>query len=48
MFAYRPELAIPWGWVVGTMALTLGICLIAGLWPAHRASRSNVIEALAS
>ncbi|MBN1346578.1 MAG: FtsX-like permease family protein [Phycisphaerae bacterium] len=48
MFAYRPELAIPWDWVVGTMVLTVSICLVAGLWPAHRASRSNVIEALAS
>jgi len=48
MFAYRPELTIPWDWVIGTMALTVGICLVAGLWPAHRASRNNVIEALAA
>jgi len=48
MWAFRPELAIPWAWVGGTMALTLGVCLVAGLWPAHRASRSNVIDALSS
>ncbi len=48
MFAFHPELAIPWDWVAGTMALTVGVCLIAGLWPAHRASRSNVIEAMSS
>jgi len=48
MFAYKPELAIPWDWVVGTMILTVSICLVAGLWPAHRASRSNVIDALAA
>lgn len=48
MFAYQPELAIPWDWVIGTMVLTVSVCLIAGLWPAHRASRSNVIEALSA
>jgi hypothetical protein len=48
LFAYQPELAVPWNWVIGTMALTIGICLFAGLWPAHRASRSNVIDALAA
>ncbi len=48
MFAYEPQLAIPWDWVVGTMALTVSVCLLAGLWPAHRASRRNVIEALAA
>jgi putative ABC transport system permease protein len=48
MWGFWPELALPWDWIVGTVALTMGVCLIAGLWPAHRASRSNVIDALAA
>ncbi len=48
MWSFRPDLAMPWDWVIGTMCLTLAVCLLAGLYPAHRASRSNVIDALAS
>jgi len=48
MWGFRPELAVPWDWVLGTVGLTMGVCLVAGLWPAHRASRSNVIDALAT
>jgi len=38
--------AMPWDLVGGAIALTVGVCLLAGVLPARRAARSNVVGAL--
>jgi hypothetical protein len=37
---------VPWPRVIGAVAVTWLICVLAGIGPALRASRSNIIEAL--
>lgn len=37
---------MPWSIVLAAIALTIGVCLVAGFLPARRAARSNVVEAL--
>jgi len=39
-------LEIPWAFVGLAVALTISLCLLAGILPARHASRTNVIEAL--
>lgn len=46
IWGYIPKWTIPTALVTAAIAFTLGVCLIAGLIPALRASRSNVIDAL--
>jgi ABC-type lipoprotein release transport system permease subunit len=43
---FSGPLEIPWPFVGTAIALTIGLCLLAGILPARHASRTNVIEAL--
>jgi putative ABC transport system permease protein len=38
--------AVPWAWVIGGILICSGVGLLAGLWPAVKASRLNPIAAL--
>lgn len=46
IWGYEAKWAVPKDLVTGAIAFTLAVCLVAGLVPALRASRSNVIDAL--
>ncbi|MCP4592245.1 MAG: ABC transporter permease, partial [bacterium] len=39
---------VPWGRVAGAVSLTLVIALLAGVGPARRAARNNIVDALQS
>jgi hypothetical protein len=43
---FEPVFELPWLDLVAGVTLTVGICIIAGLLPARRASRSNIIDAM--
>ncbi|MGD8451957.1 MAG: FtsX-like permease family protein [Phycisphaerae bacterium] len=45
-WGFEAPLTVPWGFVGGAVALTVGLCVLAGILPARHASRTNVIEAL--
>lgn len=38
--------ALDWPFVIGAIALTVGVCLVAGLLPARRAARNDVVRAM--
>lgn len=40
------EVIVPWSRTATAVGLTLAVCLLAGLAPARRAARSNIVEAL--
>jgi len=46
IWGYEPKWTIPWDLVLPGIAFTVAVCLIAGIVPALRAARSNVIDAL--
>lgn len=46
IWGYQPTWTIPWDLVLPGIAFTMGVCLIAGIIPARRASRNNIIDAL--
>ncbi|MCB1029082.1 MAG: ABC transporter permease, partial [Microthrixaceae bacterium] len=46
--ALSGSLVIPWGWIVLCIAVTVIMGLLAALWPAWRASRMNVLAAIAN
>jgi ABC-type antimicrobial peptide transport system permease subunit len=46
MWGYALALDVPWRLVGVAVALTIGLCIVAGVAPARHASRTNVIEAL--
>jgi putative ABC transport system permease protein len=46
IWGYEPRWTIPWNLVGPGIAFTILVCLIAGLVPARRAARNNVIDAL--
>ena len=46
IWGYRAVWAIPYGWLMLSIAFTLLVCLLAGLAPASRAARTNIIDAL--
>jgi len=46
MWGYALPFAVPWDYVGVAVALTVGLCIVAGVLPARHASRTNVIEAL--
>lgn len=46
MWGYQLPFQVPWPFVGTAIALTVGLCVLAGVLPARHASRTNVIEAL--
>ena len=42
------SLSIPWGQMVGMLVLSVVVGIIAALWPALRASRIPVLDAIAT
>jgi len=46
IWGYKPNWTIPWDLVLPGVAFTVGVCLIAGIIPARRAARNNIIDAL--
>lgn len=46
MWGYALPFEVPWLLVGAAIALTVGLCVLAGIGPARHASRTNVIEAL--
>jgi ABC-type antimicrobial peptide transport system permease subunit len=46
IWGFPMKFALPWGFVAGAIGLTAGVCLIAGLLPARRAARNNVVAAM--
>jgi putative ABC transport system permease protein len=46
IWGYEPKWTIPWGMVGLGVTFTLGVCLLAGILPARRAARNNIIDAL--
>ena len=47
-WGYEPVWSIPWDIVGLGIAATLGTCLIAGLFPARYAARSNIVAAMSA
>jgi putative ABC transport system permease protein len=48
VWGFEPVWTIPWGWVGGAVAITSAACLIAGIFPARLAARSNIVSAMQS
>jgi predicted lysophospholipase L1 biosynthesis ABC-type transport system permease subunit len=48
MVGFEPVWAVPWNWVGYGVAFTSGMCLLAGIAPARRAARNDIISALAA
>lgn len=46
MWGFRVAVTLPWGYLAGCIALTVTLCVIAGVMPARRAARTNVVDAL--
>jgi len=46
IWGYEPKWTIPWDLVGPGVVFTVLICLVAGIIPARRAARNNVIDAL--
>jgi len=46
MWGYKVALTLPWVYVLWTVALTMGLCVLAGVLPARHASRTNIVDAL--
>ncbi|MFH1745988.1 MAG: FtsX-like permease family protein [Planctomycetota bacterium] len=45
-WGYESPMQIPWPFVSLSVGLTVGLCVLAGIFPARHASRTNVIDAL--
>jgi ABC-type antimicrobial peptide transport system permease subunit len=43
---FATAVQIPWPLTSAAIALTVGLCVLAGILPARHASRANVIDAL--
>lgn len=46
MWGFRVTLTLPWKVVGGAIALTMSLCIVAGVLPALHAARTNIVEAL--
>jgi ABC-type antimicrobial peptide transport system permease subunit len=46
LWGYRPVWTLPIDWITLGIALTVAVCIVAGLIPARRAARANIISAL--
>jgi putative ABC transport system permease protein len=43
---FKSGFVVPWGWVITGVLICSGVGLLAGLWPAIKASKLNPITAL--
>jgi putative ABC transport system permease protein len=43
---FKAGFVVPWGWVIAGIVICSGVGLLAGLWPAIKASKLNPITAL--
>jgi len=43
---FKAGFVVPWGWVIAGILICSGVGLLAGLWPAIKASKLNPITAL--
>lgn len=46
MWGFSSEMTLPHGQLAAAVLLTVGLCAAAGIWPARRAARTNVVDAL--
>jgi len=46
MWGFSVDLALPWDYVGITALLTVGLCIVAGAFPARHAARTNIVDAL--
>ncbi|MGE0478873.1 MAG: ABC transporter permease [Phycisphaerae bacterium] len=46
MWGMAARLQLPWEYIMVSVALTIGLCVLAGIMPARHASRTNVVDAL--
>ena len=46
MWGFRVALELPWGYIGLSAALTIGLCVFAGVIPARHAARTNITDAL--
>lgn len=46
MWGLQLNVTLPWPFLTMCVALTIGLCVMAGIFPARHASRSNVVDAL--
>lgn len=46
MWGLRMDITLPWPFLAMCAVLTVGLCVVAGIFPARHASRSNVVDAL--
>ncbi|MHC4675231.1 MAG: FtsX-like permease family protein [Planctomycetota bacterium] len=46
IWGFKPIWTIPWGWLCLGIGFTMLVCLLAGVLPARRAARNNIIDAM--
>lgn len=46
MWGYRVAMELPWEYMAAASAMTIGLCIIAGVLPARHAARNNIVDAL--
>lgn len=46
MWGFRVALELPWGYIALSAALTISLCVLAGVLPARHAARTNITDAL--
>lgn len=46
MWGFHVALELPWGYVITSVVLTIGLCMVAGILPARHAARTNIVDAL--
>lgn len=46
MWGFQTELQLPWGLILSTVLLTVGLCIVAGVLPARYAARTDIVSAL--
>lgn len=46
MYGFVIDITLPWGYLGVAIGLTVGLCVLAGVAPARRAARTNIVDAL--
>ena len=46
MWGFQVALELPWNYVIASVVLTVGLCIVAGILPARHAARANIVDAL--